>query len=316
MRITNMMRVSDFLWHVENRTSRLYDLQNQISSGYRLHRPSDDPVGVQQAMMLTEQISQNEQYTRNLDNGLSRLSFTENALTQINDLIVSLDSLAIQGDNTTNSDPDYENLAIQAEQVIQQLISQANSQYQGIYVFAGQWTTTMPFEDTQDPEGVTASVLLVPEGPLGEIFREIGQSDLIPINVQGDQVFMPDGEGEMSDLFWVAIQIRDTLNNNGEPPPGYEEVYDLPMLRDALSSIRERITGIQSEVGARVQRMNNVASQLLDTNLSLTDALSNVEDTDIVQAAMNLQMDQAAYQATLNVGAMIMQPSLLDYLAV
>jgi flagellar hook-associated protein 3 FlgL len=304
MRITNMMRVSDFLYHVENRTTRLYDLQNQIASGYRLHRPSDDPVGVHQAMLLGEQISLNEQYTRNLENGLSRLSFTDNALTQINDLITSLDSLAIQGDNSTNSEPDYANLAVQAEEVIQQLISQANSQ----------WTTTMPFEDTQDPEGVTTGVSLVPEGPLGEIFREIGVGDQVSINVQGDQLFMPDGEGEMTDLFWVAIQIRDTLNNNGEPPPGYEEVYDLPMLRDALEDIRERITGFQSEVGARVQRMNNVNNQLLDTNLTLTDALSNVEDTDIVQAAMNLQMDQVAYQATLNVGAMIMQPSLLDYI--
>jgi flagellar hook-associated protein 3 FlgL len=314
MRITNMMRVSDFLYHVENRTTRLYDLQNQIASGYRLHRPSDDPVGVHQAMRLHEQINQNEQYTRNLENGLSRLSFTENALTHVNDLITNLDSLALQGDNSTNVTPDYANLAIQAEEVIQQLISQANSQYQGVFIFAGQWTTTMPFEDTQDPEGVTTSVSLVPEGPLGEIFREIGVGDQVSINVQGDQLFMPDGEGEMTDLFWVAIQIRNTLNNNGEPPPGYEEVYDLASLRDALSDIRERITGFQSEVGARVKRMNSVNDQLLDTNLTLTDALSNVEDTDIVHAAMNLQLDQAAYQATLNVGAMIMQPSLLDYL--
>jgi flagellar hook-associated protein 3 FlgL len=313
MRITNMMRVSDFLYHVENRTTRLYELQNQIASGYRLHRPSDDPIGVHQAMRLHEQISQNEQYTRNLENGLSRLSFTDNTLTQINDLITSLDMLAIQGDNTTNTTPDYANLAVQAEEVIQQMVSQANAQYQGVFIFAGQWTSTMPFEDVQE-EGITTSVSLVPEGPLGEVYREIGVGDQVAINIQGDQLFMPDGEGEMTDLFWVAIQIRDTLNNEGEPPPGYEEVYDLPMLRDALEDIRERITNFQSEVGARVERMNNVNIQLLDSNLTLTDALSNVEDTDIVQAAMNLQMDQAAYQATLNVGSMIMQPSLLDYI--
>ncbi|KPL07589.1 hypothetical protein AMJ86_03945 [bacterium SM23_57] len=314
MRITNMMRVTDFLRHVENRTSRLYDLQNQIATGYRLHRPSDDPVSVHQAMLLSEQISQNDQYARNIDNGVSRLSYTENILTQINDLIVELDALALQGDNQTVNEEDLQAMAVQAEEIIQQLVSLSNSQYQGIFIFAGQWTMTMPFEDEQ-PGGVTTSVSLVPESPLGEIFREIGPGDMVSINIQGDQLFMPDGEGEMTDLFWVAIGIRDTLNNGGEPPPGYETTHELPTLRDALSDIRERVSSFQSIVGARVQRMENVTNQLLGTNLTLTDALSTVEDTDIVEAAMNLQMDQAAYQATLNVGAMIMQPSLLDYLA-
>lgn len=63
-----------------------------------------------------------------------------------------------------------------------------------------------------------------------------------------------------------------------------------------------------------MDRLNNLSDILASNSLSLTGALSNVEDTDMVQAAMDLQLNQTAYQATLSVAAMIMQPSLLDYL--
>jgi flagellar hook-associated protein 3 FlgL len=310
-----MMRVTDFLRHVENRNSRMYDLQNQIASGYRLHRPSDDPVGVHQTLLLTEQIARNEQYGRNLENGLSRLSFTENSLSEISNLINSIYSTGIQGDNDTMSTEDLEALAVEVEQLIQQLVSEANSQYNGVYVFAGQWTQTMPFDDVQGPGGITTSVSQAVTSPMGEIFREINVGDLIAINIPGDQLFMPDGEGEMTDLFWVAMGIRDFLNNNNEVPPSYETVENINELLEALEAIRERVAGFQTTVGARVDRMNNVSSQLLNTNLTLTDSLSNIADTDLVQATMDLQSDQVAYQATLNVGALVLQPSLLDYLA-
>ena len=314
MRITHMMQVTDFLRHVENRNSRLYDLQNQIASGYRLHRPSDDPVGVHQTFLLAEQIAQNEQYGRNLENGLSRLSFTENSLSEISDLINSMYSAGIQGDNDTLSAEDMQGLAVEVEQLIQQLVSQANSQYNGVHIFAGQWTQTNPFEDIQGPGGDTTSVSQAVTSPMGEIFREIGVGDLMAINIPGDQLFMPDGEGGMTDLFWVAMGIRDFLNNNNEVPPSYEEVENINELLEALEDIRERVVGFQTTVGARVDRMNHVSSQLLNTNLTLTDSLSNVADTDLVQATMDLQLDQVAYQATLNVGAMVMQPSLLDFI--
>ena len=315
MRITHLMRVTDFLRHVENRNSRMYDLQNQIASGYRLHRPSDDPVGVHRTLLLTEQIARNEQYGRNLENGLSRLSFTENSLTEISDLINSIYSAGIQGDNTSLSEEDMEALAVEVEQLIQQLVSEANSQYNGVYVFAGQWTQTMPFDDIQGPGGITTSVSQAVTSPLGEIFREINVGDLIAINIPGDELFMPDGEGEMTDLFWVAMGIRDFLNNHNEVPPSYEDVENINELLEALEALRERVVGFQTMVGARVDRMNNVSSQLLNTNLTLTDSLSDIADTDMVQATMDLQMDQVAYQATLNVGALVLQPSLLDYLA-
>jgi flagellar hook-associated protein 3 FlgL len=314
MRITNAMRVADFLRYVEDRTSNMYNLQTQIASGYRLHRPSDDPVGVHQTLLLTEQISQNEQYTRNLENGLSRLSYTDNVMMEINDLIVDLSTLALEADNGDKSEEDLENMAIEAEQIIQQLVSLANSQYNGVYIFAGQWTQTMPFEDSQEPGGVTTEVILALDPPLGDILRQIGPGDLVPINVAGDELFMPDGAGEMTDLFWVAIAIRDTMNNNNQPPPGNESTHQLPLLRDALEDIRERVAGFQATTGALVDRMNNVNDQLLSTNLTLTDSLSNIADTDMVNAAMNLQLDQVAYQATLNVGSMVLQPSLLDYI--
>jgi flagellar hook-associated protein 3 FlgL len=312
MRITNTMRINDFLRHVENRNTNIYNLQNQISSGFQLHRPSDDPVGVQQALMLSAQISQNDQYARNVDNGLGRLSYSETVLSDLNDLIVNLDALALQGDNDTVTEEDRQALAVEAQQIIDQMISLANTQYNGVYIFGGQWTLTRPFEATQEPGGITSGVSQVQSGPLGEIFREIGPNETMAVNIPGDQLFMPDGEGQMSDLFYVAISIRDELQN-GEPPS--EEFPDqLPALRDALTAVRERISGFQTTVGARVDRLNNVSDMLSGNNLSLTDALSNVEDTDMVDAAMNLQLDQTAYQATLSVAAMIMQPSLLDYL--
>ena len=76
----------------------------------------------------------------------------------------------------------------------------------------------------------------------------------------------------------------------------------------------DRIQGRISEVGTRFNRLEKASVTAGDAELALTSSLSQVENTDLPKAMVELKMQEVAYQAALASTARVMQPSLLDFL--
>ena len=167
-RVTQNMMNAQMLRNLNYNLSQMDKLQNQMATGRRINKPSDDPVGISFSMRYRSELSANDQYEKNVDNAISWLDFTDAMLDQATQIIQRVRELAVNGANSTNP-PDAMN-AIRSEiiQLREQMVTVANSQFNGKYIFNGEKTDVKPYVD--DAANPAASA----ETDGGKIHFEIG----------------------------------------------------------------------------------------------------------------------------------------------
>ncbi|MEJ8552653.1 flagellar hook-associated protein FlgL [Tepidibacter sp. Z1-5] len=138
----------------------------------------------------------------------------------------------------------------------------------------------------------------------------IGVSADLEINVRGDQVFGAvldtddDGIGDKT--------LMDTMNDL----ISYLENGDTDKISGILDEVdghRENISMLKSEIGARTNTAETIKNRIEQTEVNFTKLLSETEDTDMAEVSMQFMTMQSIYQASLNVGAKIIQPTLVDF---
>ena len=129
---------------LNNRYSDLAKLQEQMSTGKRLQRPSDDPVDVANDLKLTTQAKELQQYKTNINDGLAFMQVTDTAMQSMNTIMQRLRELALQGSSDTLSAKEREFLSKEGDQLFRQLVSLVNTQYKGDYIFSGTQTKIAP----------------------------------------------------------------------------------------------------------------------------------------------------------------------------
>jgi flagellar hook-associated protein 3 FlgL len=130
---------------------RLADVQEQISSGRRLLRPSDDPTGAAQILRLEQALSVTDQYQRNAGNALNRLTLEESTLSSVQDSLIRIRELAVQGNNSTLGDTDRLAIAQEVRERLNELMGLANTKDANQeYLFSGYKVTTKPFSRAVD----------------------------------------------------------------------------------------------------------------------------------------------------------------------
>ncbi|MFU0782860.1 MAG: flagellar hook-associated protein FlgL [Thermoanaerobacterium thermosaccharolyticum] len=294
MRVTNNMLVMNFMSDYNSNLERLQKDQNMLSTGKKVSKPSDDPVAVANILKIKTEIARNDAYTKNTNDAKSWLSLTDTALGQIGDLLQSARDLAVQGSNGTLTQSDMQSIAAQVDQIKQQLIQVGNTQYNGRYIFAGYKTNRKPFSDTNRYAGDD-----------GAIQFEIGAGgNTIQVNVTGDKVF--DVSGGTSKLLNVMDNLSNALKS-GDNQTVSNIIGD-------IDNQLQNVLAIRADAGAKANRIDLTANRLSSDNYNFTALLSKNQDADIAQVITNLKMDDNVYRASLAAGAMIIQPSLVDFL--
>lgn len=121
-------------------------LQEQLSTGKRINKPSDDPALAARSVELRQASSQLVQYGRNTDFAESRSSLEETALTSVSNVLMRMKELALSASTDTTSVQDNDVFRLEVEQQLKELISYANStDHNGDYIFAGNKAKTRPF---------------------------------------------------------------------------------------------------------------------------------------------------------------------------
>ncbi len=294
-RVTQSMLNTQFMRNINNNLTRMEKLQDQLSSGRRINKPSDDPVGISFSMRYRSELETNDQYQRNVDSALSWLTYLDETLGQAGDVVQRTRELAVQGANGTNPQQALDTIAMEIDQLGEQMLTIANSQFNGKYVFNGQLTDVKPYDEST-PDFDTPNV--------GTIEFEIGVGVRIPVNVSGRAVF---GNAlEENNLFVIFKDLSNHLKN-GEIDKVSEMIGKIDERMDSLLAVR-------AEIGAKTNRIELAESRLQDINLNLSSLKSKTEDADMAAVITNLKMDENVYQASLSAGSRLIQPSLLDFL--
>lgn len=164
----------------------LSDLQQQLSTGKKLLRPSDDPVGAAQVVRLTEELDKLTQYKRNNDLLRNSLEQEEVILSSINDALNRARTLMIQSGNGAYDKTDLQAIGIEVGAIRDEVFSLINSQNaNGEYIFAGYQSQTAAF--TYDPTSTTAQYTFAGDDGINRI--QVSDSVTLQANSSGKAVF-------------------------------------------------------------------------------------------------------------------------------
>ena len=169
------------------RTSQVASLraQEQLSSGKRILRPSDDPTGAARAIRLERQIADMDRYRRAIAQGQRTVDAGSAALTDASTLISQARELILQGMNGTLTQDDRNSIADQFDLIRNQMLDLANDRSGDLYVFGGTQTDRKPFVEMEENGRTTIQYV----GDDGGQRILVGSSVDVAITLEGSEAF-------------------------------------------------------------------------------------------------------------------------------
>ncbi len=291
MRITSAVVQREALAGLQRNLRPIQELQEQIATGERVRKPSDDPVAIGSIIESTGKLGAIDQYRRNLDTAASRLALEDSVLNDLTNAMGRARELATQqGSGTANA----QTRAI-AQAEVDELIGFArnlgNTQLAGHFIFGGDYADTLPF-----PPGGPSTVT----PPQGEQQIEIGENQRLSTTHSGQEAFLDTG------VFDALDELSTALGAN-----------DQDGVLTALQSLDNAFDAVQEVIGETGARMNSVdmASENLDAlEVNLETFRSSLKDADIETAVTELVSRQTTFEAAMLANARILNLSLNDYL--
>jgi flagellar hook-associated protein 3 FlgL len=291
MRITSQMVTRQFNQNLQKNNQAIYSLQGQIASGKKYEKISDNPIEAMKGLKHRSSLVQIEQYQKNAQDGIDRLTEVDDALGNVTEVMQRIRELTVQAGNDTNNADDRKSMAIEIRSLKEQLVTLANTTYNGSYLFSGMDHDKAPVQGGEVQNvGQTA------------MNWEIGKGNPVDVNVSAGAVFGFKAAGK--NLLETVDVLAQTIEN-GESPS------------DLLATVDQQLNNVlaqQSAVGAKTNLLEMAAKKLDQASFLQTKVLSKTEDTDIAKAYMELSTHQTSLQASLAAGARIMQQTLVDFL--
>ncbi|MEH7107186.1 flagellar hook-associated protein FlgL [Bacillus sp. JJ1764] len=295
-RVTQSMLNSNMLFNLNRSNSVMEKYQNQMSSGKKINKPSDDPVTAVRGMVYRSSLNEIGQFKRNADDGTSWMTSTDEALNEVNSVLQRVRELTVQGQNGTNSGTDRNAIADEIHQMKEHLGEIANTQIAGKYIFAGTDVKNPPYrKDTSGVEGFQ-------NNNNEKLEMQVGQNNNVQINISGTNIFKYNEDGS-GGIFQVLTDLVDNFKSSS--PSDFLEKLDTQI---------DNVITQRSELGARMNRMELSTSRLDGLEISTTSMLSSEEDVDVSKLIIDLKAQENVHQAALSVGSRIIQTSLVDFL--
>jgi flagellar hook-associated protein 3 FlgL len=293
-RVTQRSIATHTLAGLQGNLSRMAEIQQQLSSGKQISRPSDSPTGTVAAMQMRGEIRDNEQWSRNAADGIGWLGTIDQALTSSMASARRARDLTLTGLNSgALSANAAEALAAEVDQIREGLMGFANTRYLDRPVFGG----TTGGAQAYDASGTYVGPAVSPP-----ILRTVGANATVRVDQTGPEVFGPAG----ADVFKVLDDISAALRSGNQAA--------LSTGLGDLDTAMNRISGKLAEVGAGYNRLEQMQSAADDRVISLKTSLSDVEDIDLPATIVELNLAQVAQQAALAATQRVITPSLADFL--
>lgn len=312
MRVTNNMIFGATTNHARNHLEKLFGLQNQLATGKKITRPSDDPTGTDRAMLLRGTLKQQEQYQENIRDASTWLTLTDGALSEAYSVMDRARELAVRGSNGTNQNDERVAMAEEIKQLRSQLQVIANSEINGRFIFGGTMTVAqparvpvfeMPYPDP-DPTAVPPVTEIAYTGNDVLMDVEVVPGVTLPYNTPGSAAF---GAGTDADRAFKVLEDLELALRNGDSTVISQQIARLDVAMN-------RVTTERAVVGSRINRLDLLENRYADSAISYKDRLSETEEPEFADVVSQVMQQESVYQASLAASARIIQPSLLDYL--
>ena len=335
MRITPFVLYNKLRSGFQTAFSDVARIQNQMATGKRFGKPSDDVLALSKAMGYKLSINLIEQYVRNIEEAEAHLNFTEGVTNSVTSTLIRATELTVSAVTATSSADSRRQTAIEIQGIRDALQSQGNSLFRGKYVFSGYMSETAAFDSNFTYQGDSGVRNLM-----------IDRDNSVSLNFSGEALFsyklsaevveqLEDGKymHYIPDPFGgprTTVEVRDTDDTTVLDTFSFDNFLQMTdMLMTALQNndvTRSRailrpmqdaldaVLNVQADIGARMNKVSDQKMRLQDGTLGLKSTLSATEDADIVESVIGMSKAEVALQALRSSSAKIISQSLMDYL--
>ena len=272
--------------------------QEQLSTGKKISRPSDDPVVAMNGINYRTELNQIEQFQRNIGEVYNWMDNSDAALDKANQSLQRVRELTVQASNGTNSVQERESIAKEIDQIKDHIEDIANTKVNNKYLFNGTNTTTKPVD--------------LENGKLSEnsqaVNIEVSKGIQLKANVNSVKVFGSENvDGDGSQLF-------DTLSSLAADLKAGSDGEDLGKYIQSIDDHANRIVDERADLGARMNRRDLVEDRLGTQEVIANRVLSDNEDAEMEKVITDLKTQESVHRAAMGVGARVIQPTLMDFL--
>lgn len=284
MRITQSMLANNSLRHLSNNYDRLGKLQEQLHTGKKITRPSDDPVSAMKGLTYRTNVAQVEQFKRNFTEAHNWIDNTDAALDQAINAMHRINDLTVRAANETLDEDQREAIATEINELRKQLVNISETKVGDKYIFNG--------TDTKSPPNIVDNEI---KPNVSSVEIELGKGITIPVNVTG--VFT-------EELFQAIDGVIDDIRKNGD-------------IQAHISKVDEQINHLlnkRTSLGAKANRIELMEQRIDQQEIIAKKMMSENEDADYEKVITDLIIEESILRASLSASARIVQPTLLDFL--
>lgn len=282
------------LRNLSNSYERLGKYQEQLVTGKKISRPSDDPVVAMKGIAYREDLARVKQYQRNIGEVHNWIDSADDALDKAGLALQRVQELVVQASTDTATPEDRKKIADEIEQIQKHIVDVANTKVGGKYIFNG--------ADTKNPLfiGYPGEMGFAVNGNQSDVEIEVFDGIKLDVNIDGKTLF--------TGIIGMLDNLKTVLNDpNSTGNTISSHLSQVEAQQDALLAAR-------SELGAKQNRVEMMENRLSTQEVIATKLMSNNEDIEYEKTITDLITQESVHRVALSVGARIIQPTLVDFL--
>jgi flagellar hook-associated protein 3 FlgL len=273
----------------------------QLATGRSVNQPSDNPTAAALLVENNDQATFNSGYLSSLSAIQGQLSTADSTLSSVTTALQRAVSLGVAAGDGTLSDSDRAAIANEVQEIQSQLVSLANTTYEGHYLFAGTDTTKVPFVADRT---ALSGVSYVGNTDVNQV--AIGSGDQLAINVPGSQLFSASG----SDVFLAINSLIEAL----QPGPNGVNTTGIINATNAISGASSYLSTQRVFYGNAENQAQAQTTYLNAAKLQIAQQETTLGAADLSVAATNLSQSTVDTQAALAAISKLTQNNLFDYI--
>ena len=270
-RITSQAQQANSLQNIFRITENLFKAQQEIATGKRINRPSDDPAGLRDALLLRTGLNQANQFIRNIDNNRIFIQAADTSLSSVNVNLIRAKELAVSQTAGIASAQTRTSTAAEIDEIISSVIATANTKVKNQYIFSGTNFRVQPFSSE------TSGAIYL--GNTESFKVRIADSLNVDFSIPGSQVLTTDLNPKLK-----TDTALSSLNGGIGAASGAFSISDRGgntatisvNSTDTVSSLISRINSAGINVTASINSTGK-GLQLVDTNTVISQALTVTE---------------------------------------
>ena len=326
MRVTQSMLSNNMLRNLSSSYNKMGKLQDQLNTGKKVNRPSDNPVVAMKGIAYRHQVSKIEQFKRNVGDVHNWLDSTDAALDNAGQVLNRARELMVNVPTDSMTHEDRKKIAEELKQLQESMHDIANAKVGDKYIFSGTKTGSPMFINENSYKGLNDT-----HKNLYDEIKTVDKND--PNNGVGTGKYILNATDSNGVKREVKIEVFDgvelQVNTNGigifdEIDKKFNAMIQQIEDPDNQANLDQHITSMEKALGIVLEARAVVGArqnraELMDNRLDLQEMaakkqMSQNEDIEYEEVITELMTQESIHRAALSVGARIIQPTLVDFL--